>query len=259
VDHKHAHDICWWWRGRWGFLRLKELPDGTIERLLFCSCTQQKIKCLHAFFSAQVLSLHTNFKLDLRVVVLAGLVGAKETRIVFALNQQKGRTGKTILAGDKHNPMYFTLIPEFSNSVSIPCTKLLSKYSVGGGGAYIRANIDCINGGAGGSGDVIIRYQHKCVMCESGKYRSAVDSKCLDCPIHSTPLQNSASMQDCKCSAGYQRPTNLVDQYVSCKECSAGYYSAGPWPSRLFMREGMVAVKNAERFAHEKTGLGVCS
>jgi len=106
---------------------------------------------------------------------------------------------------------------------------------------------------------VIIRYQHKCVMCEAGKYRSALDAKCLDCPMHSYPLQNSASMQDCTCLQGYQRATNLIDQDVSCIECSPGYYSTGPWPSRLVMSEGMVAVRSAERIAQEKTGLGVCS
>jgi len=96
-------------------------------------------------------------------------------------------------------------------------------------------------------------------MCESGKYCSALDAKCLDCPIHSTSLQNSASMQDCTCLEGYLYATSLMDADVSCKECSAGYSLAGPWPSRLVVSEGMVAVKNAEHFAHEKTGLGACS
>ena len=103
---------------------------------------------------------------------------------------------------------------------------------------------------------VIIRYQHKCIMCKAGKYRSALDAKCLDCPIHSTSLQNSTSMQDCTCLPGYQHATNPMGPDVSCVECSAGYSSAGPWPSRLVMSEGMIAVKEAESLAHEKTGLG---
>jgi len=132
----------------------------------------------------------------------------------------------------------------------------VQKHSGGGGGAYRTRNTDCINGGAGGSGVVIIRYQHKCVVCEAGTYRSALDAKCLECPMHSTSPQNSDSMQDCTCLEGYQRATNTAFG-VSCLECSVGYYSTGPWPSRLVMSEGMGAVKGAERFASAKTGLGM--
>ena len=64
-----------------------------------------------------------------------------------------------------------------------------------------------------------------CVPCLSGKYQLTNSSSCTSCPVNSTSLSASTSINNCTCNAGYFKSID-----GNCTLCKSGTYKSSPGP-----------------------------